>query len=872
MGEPADKPDSTQAECSYPQRHQLHMEKVYNPLSNHSDSLIEIVDDVTSDDDELSINVDDIDEDDNISKDCTDLQTYASDDDIKVHATEHIQLSSVNKDMKDGQLHDHRDLLSTFNDALGSIINERLDVTRIGNAEKYSDNETELVHDKRKEFDDFDEWANGNVKRNYRPTDPEAQGHVSGWAMKYTNNHNKYVLKKACIGVIVCSKCSADPNITEDRRECDLTPIAIRPAISDKVREKQIGKPCSNPNCKGVMIHNKCRGNNGFPVVHLWSDQSDVIAFESRGIHDHPRPDTRRIPNEMLELGIDPAMVFEAELRLAQTKVTRPRQRREPQERIKGNESTVKNILTMDAIGCLPDNVQQAIKSFSIKPEKQHITLAFPFMVDVLKQMQIREGLPRAYHVTPVLLCDDNLELIEGFHTIITMAPNFQRSCMSIVQLTLWQQGTTEGLRRHFASLIKMLFDPTAHFACCHLPTLVADLKPTDRDQVIQACAETILDLQRDHLTKTFADRNVADIIQMLKDTMILPSLKSFHEYFYIALNEVGSKLPEQDSARFIALLDHMTSTKCSAYDFKRADIILRDPSLGPPIINEFWMYWGNELASCKVFPVAMAIFDAYKMNSEMTDDGGVAKATLAGFRLSFRRLPLKEGLNNIIQCLKSQNPECIDGSDKDSANRCGCDVCRTEPAARNDIKQTTEGPAIEFLKSLKTATEQGFTKFGLGEDALMRSAFHRPTHSTSPTSTSAQCLNKPETSLTNRFSFPHLLPQFQHHRRKSCPAFLLPGAAQPMSSPRLPLQSKDAVLSVQQHMPHRPSNVPMSSSFPYSVTPILPSLITYNPVLHNTLLATLYSNHHRNDNQIGPIRRTSNNLNYLKLFHPYKV
>ena len=43
--------------------------------------------------------------------------------------------------------------------------------------------------------------------------------------MKYTNNHNKYVLKKTCVGVLVC---------TENCGLQDGRKVRIRPAISDK--------------------------------------------------------------------------------------------------------------------------------------------------------------------------------------------------------------------------------------------------------------------------------------------------------------------------------------------------------------------------------------------------------------------------------------------------------------------------------------------------------------------------------------------------------------------------------------------------------------------------------------------------------------
>jgi hypothetical protein len=60
-----------------------------------------------------------------------------------------------------------------------------------------------------------------------------ARRHVSGWAMRNTNNHNAHILKKSCLGVYVCSHgCRLDNGAK----------IQLRPAICDKARRKQIGK------------------------------------------------------------------------------------------------------------------------------------------------------------------------------------------------------------------------------------------------------------------------------------------------------------------------------------------------------------------------------------------------------------------------------------------------------------------------------------------------------------------------------------------------------------------------------------------------------------------------------------------------------
>lgn len=51
--------------------------------------------------------------------------------------------------------------------------------------------------------------------------------------MRNTNNHNVNILKKSCLGVLVCNMtCTLD---TGD-------PVHIRPAICDKARKKQYGE------------------------------------------------------------------------------------------------------------------------------------------------------------------------------------------------------------------------------------------------------------------------------------------------------------------------------------------------------------------------------------------------------------------------------------------------------------------------------------------------------------------------------------------------------------------------------------------------------------------------------------------------------
>lgn len=81
-------------------------------------------------------------------------------------------------------------------------------------------------------FDPFSEWSDGHVRKVYPPACEEARRHASGWAMRNTNNHNVHILKKSCLGVLVCSaRC----------RLQDGSRVHLRPAICDKARKKQQG-------------------------------------------------------------------------------------------------------------------------------------------------------------------------------------------------------------------------------------------------------------------------------------------------------------------------------------------------------------------------------------------------------------------------------------------------------------------------------------------------------------------------------------------------------------------------------------------------------------------------------------------------------
>ncbi|XP_041974435.1 transcription factor glial cells missing 2-like [Aricia agestis] len=143
-------------------------------------------------------------------------------------------------------------------------------------------------------FDQFGEWCDGHVRRVYPPACEEARRHASGWAMRNTNNHNALILKKSCLGVLICSlRC----------RLPDGSRVHLRPAICDKARKKQQGKPCPNRPCKGRLEVQPCRGHCGYPVTHFWRHTDQAIFFQAKGSHDHPRPEAKGASEVRRSLG-----------------------------------------------------------------------------------------------------------------------------------------------------------------------------------------------------------------------------------------------------------------------------------------------------------------------------------------------------------------------------------------------------------------------------------------------------------------------------------------------------------------------------------------------------------------------------------------
>ncbi|NXG31337.1 GCM1 factor, partial [Dromaius novaehollandiae] len=161
------------------------------------------------------------------------------------------------------------------------VMEQEDSASRNGEMANWDINDIKLPQDV-KQTDWFQEWPDSYVKHIYSSEDKNAQRHHSSWAMRNTNNHNSRILKKSCLGVVVCGNdCSA----------LDGRKIYLRPAICDKARQKQQRKCC--PNCNGPLRLISCRGHGGYPVTNFWRHEGRFIFFQSKGAHDHPRPETK---------------------------------------------------------------------------------------------------------------------------------------------------------------------------------------------------------------------------------------------------------------------------------------------------------------------------------------------------------------------------------------------------------------------------------------------------------------------------------------------------------------------------------------------------------------------------------------------------
>jgi hypothetical protein len=87
-------------------------------------------------------------------------------------------------------------------------------------------------------YDVFNEWPEGNCRYVYNAEIEDARRHVSGWAMRNTNNHNAHILKKSCLGVYVCSHGCRLDNGAKKRTLINITNSILQVNQCDEERER----------------------------------------------------------------------------------------------------------------------------------------------------------------------------------------------------------------------------------------------------------------------------------------------------------------------------------------------------------------------------------------------------------------------------------------------------------------------------------------------------------------------------------------------------------------------------------------------------------------------------------------------------------
>ncbi|KAM3181813.1 hypothetical protein ACTXT7_013632 [Hymenolepis weldensis] len=129
-------------------------------------------------------------------------------------------------------------------------------------------------------YDKIQEWIDGDTKKIFQEYNIHICDISGGWVVRDVISENPLLMKKVCMGVLVCS---ASCNFTDDF-------VGYRPAATEKAFKDQIGRCCPNPRCNGNLVHVPCEGYNGAPVIHLWRFYNKRLYFQSMGRHNHARP------------------------------------------------------------------------------------------------------------------------------------------------------------------------------------------------------------------------------------------------------------------------------------------------------------------------------------------------------------------------------------------------------------------------------------------------------------------------------------------------------------------------------------------------------------------------------------------------------
>lgn len=453
-----------------------------------------------------------------------------------------------------------------------------------------------------KEYDEFEEWIDGSTKLRYSPYSREAQAHISGWAMKYTNNHNKFVLKKTCVGVLLCSKDCTLPNGLK---------IVVRPAISDKVRERQIGQNCPNATCTGTLVHRKCTGNNGYPVTHFWVHQEDGIYFESKGTHDHFRPQARRAtPDRSSNNKQNNAKQNNEQ---EENKEEKPEKRESSSTPSDGKKCKSRkrphaehdHLLAKDAsVAHLPSSLSVGLlRGYSLDEEDQYICLTLPES-EALFHRALSHDQSNITYGKLYLLCQTFNDVVPGFSLLETRMISRNVMGWPVVMATLYRQGSKEGQIHHMKTLARLCSTPEEDFFSPKWQMVIHDF-PADQSQVVtEAIVNMIINSQVQTLLKVFQYKSVSSLYKMLREK-ITSSLQSYDMHFELCKREIVSRLQDPVlTMKFRDMTQRLMGSKCTTQEYVSTDCMLSGGIFGS-VIREFWNFWGSNIVAPKVFHVA---------------------------------------------------------------------------------------------------------------------------------------------------------------------------------------------------------------------------------------------------------------------------
>ncbi|XP_022789887.1 uncharacterized protein LOC111329444 [Stylophora pistillata] len=456
-----------------------------------------------------------------------------------------------------------------------------------------------------KEYDEFEEWIDGSTKLRYSPYSREAQAHISGWAMKYTNNHNKFVLKKTCVGVLLCSNDCTLPNGLK---------IVVRPAISDKVRERQMGQNCPNATCTGTLVHRKCTGNNGYPVTHFWVHQEDGIYFESKGSHDHFRPQARRATPDRnsnnkassSQKGNTEQVENTEDKTEKQENASTSSDGKKYKSRKRQHAEIAENLLTRQSeIAQLSSSLSSGLlRGYSVEEEDLYICVTVPETETLFHRALSHDQTNITTCGKLYLLCQTFQDVIPGFDLLETRM--ISRSVMGwpVVMATLYRQGTKEGQIHHMKTLARLCSTPDEDFFSPRWQMVIHDFPADQAQMVTEAIVNMIINTQVQTLLKVFQYKSVSSLYKMLREK-ITSSLQSYDMHFELCKREIITRLQDPLlTMKFRDMTQRLTGEKCSAQEYVSTDCMLSGGVFGS-VIREFWNFWGSNIVAPKVFAVA---------------------------------------------------------------------------------------------------------------------------------------------------------------------------------------------------------------------------------------------------------------------------